>query len=541
MLASSEKQRDCLVLIVEHLQSAGYHDVVSLLKQQAPALERWTCAENVSLQQVITEFEAVYETKYGRKPIIGRRINSNIDSVTASGTNIKNTAKGVDSRKKQAAAARRRASMQYCPESGKSSGVEQHSVVLRHVQNQLEGNAGSTVQQTKKSNASHNPEVDGQSDRGTCISTSNSSDDMVTGRAIAAISHARDDEDAQNTTASLEDRLLKPIPLFGGDLELQALARSIQREIINTDPGVRWDDIIDLEEPKRLLQESVVTPLLYPSLFKGLISPWCGVLLYGPPGTGKTLLARACASQTKTTFFNISASSIVSKFRGDSEKLVRVLFDLARHHAPSVIFLDEIDSIMGSRSSGGSGESGGASGEHEGSRRMKTELLIQMDGLSKGDGHVFVLAASNLPWQLDPAMLRRLDKRVLVPLPNKAARRDMLKAHFATLPAHTCHEDDFDSCADATDGYSGADLRLLAKEAAMKPVRRILKEIESTSASSSRKTRGQQLSDEEIAVLTTKNPVTADDLQASLTSTNKSYGRDFCERYEEWTREFGSC
>lgn len=166
------------------------------------------------------------------------------------------------------------------------------------------------------------------------------------------------------------------------------MAEVISKEIFMDGLDVSWDDIKGLAEPKRLLKEAVVYPIKYPALFQGVLSPWRGLLLFGPPGTGKTLLAKAVASESSTTFFNISASTIVSKWRGDSEKLVRVLFDLARYHAPSTIFLDEVESLASCRDSL----------DHEASRRLKTELLIQMDGLARSQDQVFLLATSNLPW-----------------------------------------------------------------------------------------------------------------------------------------------
>ncbi|RKP02782.1 hypothetical protein CXG81DRAFT_8149, partial [Caulochytrium protostelioides] len=304
-------------------------------------------------------------------------------------------------------------------------------------------------------------------------------------------------------------------------------------------------------------------------LFTGLLQPWRGILLFGPPGTGKTLLAKAVATECQTTFFNISASALVSKWRGDSEKLVRVLFELARHHAPSTIFIDEIESLMGARGGaggmgggrggGGGGGGGGEVNEHEGSRRMKTEFLIQLDGLCAGtsqrppvptaDGGadappasapppVFLLAATNLPWDLDAAFLRRMEKRILIDVPDAPAREAMLRR---LLPADWTdgHGDpivsaelDYAAAATQTEGYTGSDIRLVAKEAAMRPLREVLGQLERADA------------DEKEVSASEPRPrrrgVNAADVAAALRETQASTTPAMRERHQQWSRDFGS-
>jgi len=336
------------------------------------------------------------------------------------------------------------------------------------------------------------------------------------------------DDKGTDHASFFETRLLKPLPEYA-DAQFRELAHVITRDIFSSNPNVRWSDIAELEEAKQLLQEAVVMPLRFPQFFTGLLSPWKGVLLYGPPGTGKTMLARAVATECRTTFFNISASSIVSKYRGDSEKLVRVLFELARYHAPSTIFIDEVDAIMGRRD---------AAGEHEGSRRMKTELLVQMDGLSKSDDLVFVLAASNMPWDLDIALLRRLEKRILVPLPNERARALMLRGHLTdNWPEGRAQGLDYGDLARRTEGYSGSDISLLCKEAAMRPVRRLMKQLLAVPAANS---AAAQASQAELAEEVRLDPVTPMDVRDALACTRPSAQSKFLEKYAQWHAEYGA-
>ena len=242
------------------------------------------------------------------------------------------------------------------------------------------------------------------------------------------------------------------------------LVDKIEADIIDHNVGVSFDDIVGLDEAKRILKETVIVPVLMPSFFTGIMQPWNGILLHGPPGTGKTMLAKAVANQTSTTFFNVSSSTLVSKWRGESEKLMRVLYNMACHYAPSIIFFDEIDALCSKR---------GSSNEHEASRRMKSELFALMDGIQTSqDKRVIVLATTNRPWDLDEALLRRLEKRVYVAMPTDQARVNMFEKHLKDCKI--AEDIDYEEFASMTINYSGADIRNVCRDAAMAPMRRLI-------------------------------------------------------------------
>lgn len=179
--------------------------------------------------------------------------------------------------------------------------------------------------------------------------------------------------------------------------------------IIREKPNIKWDDVAGLEMAKRALYEAIVLPLQFPSMYEKMnIDPHKGILMYGPPGTGKSYLAKACASESDCTFFSVSSSDLMSKFQGESERLIKTLFEMARAEKPSIIFIDEIDSLCGTR----------GDGQSESSRRVLTEFLVQMQGVGNDMKGVLILGATNLPWGLDSAIRRRFVKRVLIPLPD---------------------------------------------------------------------------------------------------------------------------
>ncbi|XP_016325568.1 spastin-like isoform X4 [Sinocyclocheilus anshuiensis] len=239
------------------------------------------------------------------------------------------------------------------------------------------------------------------------------------------------------------------------------LASLILNEIVDSGAAVQFDDIAGQELAKQALQEIVILPALRPELFTGLRAPARGLLLFGPPGNGKTMLAKAVAMESNATFFNISAASLTSKYVGEGEKLVRALFAVARELQPSIIFIDEIDSLLCER----------REGEHDASRRLKTEFLIEFDGVqSGGDDRVLVMGATNRPQELDEAVLRRFAKRICVALPTEETRlkllKNLLSKHRNTLP-----QKELSQLVRMTEGYSGSDLTSLAKDAALGPIR----------------------------------------------------------------------
>nr|BAN20813.1 skd/vacuolar sorting [Riptortus pedestris] len=248
------------------------------------------------------------------------------------------------------------------------------------------------------------------------------------------------------------------------DPEKKKLQSRLEGAIVVEKPCVKWSDIAGLEGAKEALKEAVILPIKFPHLFTGKRIPWKGILLFGPPGTGKSYLAKAVATEANnSTFFSVSSSDLVSKWLGESEKLVKSLFELARAHKPSIIFIDEVDSLCSSRSDN----------ESESARRIKTEFLVQMQGVGNDTNGILVLGATNIPWVLDAAIRRRFEKRIYISLPEEHARLQMFKLHLGNSTFHELTEENLKELAQKTEGYSGADISIVVRDALMQPVRKV--------------------------------------------------------------------
>lgn len=266
---------------------------------------------------------------------------------------------------------------------------------------------------------------------------------------------------------AIPEEILEKLQVTRADLKeaLKVVRPSALREVLVEIPNITWTDIGGLEVVKQELMEAVEWPLKHPDAFKRLgVKPPKGILLYGAPGTGKTLMAKAVAHESEANFISIKGPELLSKWVGESEKAVREIFKKARQTAPTIIFFDEIDSLVPRR---------GSSSDSNVTERVVNQLLTEIDGLE--DLHdIIIIGATNRPDMVDTALLRpgRFDRIILTPVPDKKARLEILKVHTKSMPLK---EVDLDYLAEQSEGFVGADLEALCREAAMLALREDIK------------------------------------------------------------------
>lgn len=302
------------------------------------------------------------------------------------------------------------------------------------------------------------------------------------------------------------------------DLMANPLAQQIiDMGILVREPNVLWEQIAGLAQVKRLLRQNLVILPMRPDICKGLLAPWKSVLFYGPPGTGKTFLAKAVATECKRTFFNVTSATITSRFHGESEKLVSYLFDLADQMGPSTIFFDEIDSVASKR---------GGESEHEASRKMKAQLLTKLEGIdgASDNPNVFVLAATNFPWDLDEALLRRFQKRIYIPLPDVEGRLAILKMNIIDI---VDDEFDMDGWTEKLEGYSCADITNLCRDAAQRVFDRQMEQMDTED--------WVNMSADQARVI-----ITDYDFSQAVANRKSSVDQSTLKRYDEWRLSKGA-
>lgn len=333
--------------------------------------------------------------------------------------------------------------------------------------------------------------------------------------AMTALRRIRPQLDLESD--EIDSEMLEDLRVTDDDFReaLKGIEPSALREVFVEVPDVTWNSVGGLEETKERLRETIQWPIDYPEVFQTMdMASAKGVLLYGPPGTGKTLLAKAIANEANSNFISIKGPELLNKYVGESEKGVRDVFSKARENAPTVVFFDEIDSIAGER-----GQRMSDSGVGE---RVVSQLLTELDGVEELDD-VVIIAATNRPDLIDSALLRpgRLDRHVHVPVPDEEARRAIFEVHTRDKPLADAV--DLDRLARMTDGYVGADIEAVSREAAMIATREFIDSVDP----------------EEIEGSVGNVRITMDHFEKALDEISPSVTEEVQEQYEEIEDQFG--
>ncbi|XP_017000122.2 katanin p60 ATPase-containing subunit A-like 2 [Drosophila takahashii] len=408
----STRRRNILYLMHRYLVENGYYSSAEALKTEGRLTEEYELCDNIDLDGMYLEYASFFNMKFGKYPKILKKMAPKIKVEMAAGKNQEKSVappKEILPPKKQTA----EASL-----ANWHLGVGAATAALNEQPLQI-----------KK------------------METTAAADSM---------------SGQENRACEIEHGHLGGDDALFSSLDWQSLAELVKTSILQENIKLRWSDVCGNQRAIELIKEAVLTPIEFPQLFAHGLKPWRSLLLHGPPGSGKTLLAKALYSETQgqVTFFNITASIMVSKWRGESEKILRVLFHMAAKRAPSVIFFDEIESLTSKRD---------RATDHESSKRFKNELLQLLDGMEHTLNGVFVLASTNLPWDIDEAFLRRFEKKLLVQLPNEAERSCLISRLLGS--SISLNPRLLEQLVAISDQFTGDEIRLACKEISMHRVR----------------------------------------------------------------------
>ncbi|XP_058453559.1 katanin p60 ATPase-containing subunit A-like 2 [Malaya genurostris] len=420
-----ERRRNILYLMANYLSIVGLEQTRRTLLDETHLTEEFLVCDNIDLDTIYQEYCSYYQLKFGKQPHVVKK-----NELYALQAPLAQPQRKQSGYKKRQQPAMKPMPLTPCrPEP--------------EAENEIK-DLGSRIVVSQLSTSPH-------------LATSNNCAEPV----------IKPEKPVENShTIAVKEQNVKPFIRLHENFtsEWKDFADIVCRDLIKKDLHHRWNQVKGLDTAIKLLKESVITPLQYPQLFVGLAKPWRCVLLHGPPGTGKTLLAKTLCSETRDsiTFFNVTSATLISKWRGESEKLIRVLYDVARFYAPSIIFIDEFDGLASRRDS---------VGEHEASKRFKNEFLTLVDGLDSGtdEERVFLLASTNMPWEIDPAFLRRFEKKILVDVPGADGRQAIIND---LLPVtNRWDPEQLNELVGMSENFTGDEIRIACKEASMMLIR----------------------------------------------------------------------